>query len=311
MISVCMAAYNGGEYIREQLQSILEQTLQPDEVVICDDCSTDDTIPKIQDFLKKHGLQGRWRLYQNSENKGYPGNFYYAMSLCRGDIVFLSDQDDIWHPEKISRMAKVMEQEKEARVVACRHGLVDEEGAAIHSVMKPSQSRETASLGRITLKSVFYRYEWPGMTLAYRRAWFSEKAGSGILDSHVPHDLLLCCLAAEENGFLQLDEELAWHRRHAHNVGEEEYRLKKLLTKERKLHEIEKYNAMLEALYQEQRLSAPEAGRELQEKREAMHARYQALLSGKISRVIGSAWRHRRVVRLKTVVCDVLIVRQG
>ena len=74
-ISVCMCTYNGEKYILPQLESIHAQTVAPDEVIICDDNSTDQTVSIIRDFIKEHGLEDTWSLHCNEENKGYPGNF--------------------------------------------------------------------------------------------------------------------------------------------------------------------------------------------------------------------------------------------
>lgn len=101
-VSVCMGIYNGEKYIEEQLDSILRQTRRAEEVILCDDCSTDRTVEIVRLFIEKHGLGESWRLCCNKENRGYPGNFYYAMSLCAGDVVFLADQDDIWAETKLS-----------------------------------------------------------------------------------------------------------------------------------------------------------------------------------------------------------------
>lgn len=89
MISVCMATYNGTKYIQEQINSILSQFGENDELVISDDGSKDDTcsiISSYQDSLIK--------LLFNKGKHGFIGNFENALSQCKGDYIFLSDQDD-------------------------------------------------------------------------------------------------------------------------------------------------------------------------------------------------------------------------
>lgn len=100
MISVAMCTYNGEKYVREQLESIIHQTLQPDEIIICDDCSSDDCVKIINDVMCK--WTGQWRLVRNKKNIGYRKNFQQAISLCHGDFIFLSDQDDVWDKEKLA-----------------------------------------------------------------------------------------------------------------------------------------------------------------------------------------------------------------
>lgn len=327
-ISVCMGIYNGEKYIEGQLFSLLHQTRRPDEVILCDDGSKDATVEKVQHFIKENALQDSWNLYQNEQNKGYPGNFYYAMGLCTGDIVFLADQDDIWHRTKIEKMLKVFEQQSNAKCVCCKFGLIDGEGHDIHSIMAPAQTRGTGELRNVTISDVFYKCEWPGMVMAYRNEWYRNwSTGSStptgqnqqeltrtqqisVRELTIPHDFLICARAAEEEAFLQMDEELAYHRRHDNNAGGEEHRLKKLLNKQRKLKEIEDYLRILDAFAQEKVLRTQHAQDALRRKRCSMHGRYEALQSGKISEVIKNACGHRNEVRPVTVICDVLIVRQ-
>ena len=145
-VSVCMGIYNGEKYIEEQLDSILRQTRRAEEVILCDDCSTDRTVEIVRLFIERNGLQESWRLYCNGENRGYPGNFYYVMGLCTGDVVFLADQDDVWAATKLERMCMVLEGHPEADVLACKFGLMDGAGERIHAVMAPSHSLGTGRL---------------------------------------------------------------------------------------------------------------------------------------------------------------------
>jgi len=302
-----MGIYNGEKFIKEQLLSILKQTRPVDEVILCDDRSQDGTAAVIQKFITENQLGDSWRLYRNNENKGYPSNFYYAMSLCTGDIVFLADQDDIWAKTKLEKMTAVLEAHPEVAITACRFGLIDGEGKDIKAVMESYHSEGSGELKTVAVRDIFYRYEWPGMVLAYRNAWY-RKWDKTI--GEIPHDIFLCAKAAEEGAFLQLNEILAWHRRHENNTAAEEYRIRKLLNKKRKLWEIEKYLKMLEQFERCEVLQTEEGRKVLQEKLTAMRSRYAALQSGKMLQVLKSAVANRRNVRLATVVCDALIVRR-
>lgn len=97
-----MATYNGARYIEEQLQSFVDQERRPDELVISDDCSKDETVRIIEGFAKKAPFEVK--LSVNKKNLGYAGNFNAALMKTSGDLVFLSDQDDVWYPQKIKRM---------------------------------------------------------------------------------------------------------------------------------------------------------------------------------------------------------------
>jgi glycosyltransferase involved in cell wall biosynthesis len=96
-ISVALASCNGGNYLKEQLESIFNQSLLPNEVIVCDDCSTDNSIEILNDYKEKHSL----KYYINKKNLGFVKNFEKAISICSGDYIALSDQDDVWLPKKI------------------------------------------------------------------------------------------------------------------------------------------------------------------------------------------------------------------
>lgn len=85
--SILISTYNGEAFVEEQLASLLEQTVQPDEVLIVDDCSTDGTYAKIQAFLAKNRLGG-WKLSQNEHNRGFRANFRALAEAATGDLVF-------------------------------------------------------------------------------------------------------------------------------------------------------------------------------------------------------------------------------
>ncbi|MCM1156740.1 MAG: hypothetical protein NC392_15400, partial [Roseburia sp.] len=223
-----------------------------------------------------------------------------------GDIVFLADQDDVWDERKLEKMCEVLERQEDVRVLVCKFGLIDGEGGAIKTAMAPTHAGGTSDLRKVSAHDVFYKGEWPGMAMAYRREWYQRK----VAVAELPHDLLLAAWAAEEGAFRQMDEELVWHRRHESNTGQEEHRLKKLLNKERKLREIETYLGYLDIFSRENLLCTEEGRRALEEKRKSMSGRYEALRSGKIGKVLKAAVRSRRDVRLATVVCDVIICRQ-
>lgn len=93
IISIALATYNGEKFLRKQLDSILNQTLQNFEIIICDDHSEDDTWNIIQEYAKK---DSRFHCFKNEKNLGFVKNFEQAILLCNGDYIALSDQDDIW-----------------------------------------------------------------------------------------------------------------------------------------------------------------------------------------------------------------------
>ena len=306
-VSVCMGTYNGETYIEQQLNTILRQTKAPEEVILCDDGSTDNTVSIIERFIRKNGLDGKWKLYRNKINKGYPSNFYYACSLCNEEIVFLADQDDIWKNDKIEKMCRVMEKNPGAKSVCCKFNLMDEKEQEIHSIMAQTHAHETGEVRNVPVEEIFYKCQWPGMVMAYRRDWYESWTKGNY---QIPHDFLIAARAAEEGGFFQLDETLAYHRRHDHNTGGEEHHIRKLLNRDRKLKEIRDYLQILQQFLKEEVLATHTAKLLLNRKTTVMQQREAALQSGRISAVIKNAWKNRKYVRLATAVCDVIIVKQ-
>lgn len=122
-ISIAMATYNGAKYLREQLDSFITQTRKPDELVICDDKSTDFTLKIINDFIKTAPFDVR--VYTNEHRLGYSKNFDRAITYCLGDIIFISDQDDVWFPRKIERIEKIFDLLNSVLVVIHDAELVD------------------------------------------------------------------------------------------------------------------------------------------------------------------------------------------
>lgn len=98
-----MITFNGEKFIIEQLKSILNQSVQPNEVLIFDDNSQDNTLNLILQFINNNNLQN-WKVYKNNNNLGWIQNCLKALDTCKTDIIFWSDQDDIWYPEKIQKM---------------------------------------------------------------------------------------------------------------------------------------------------------------------------------------------------------------
>src|SRR5271168_1256902 len=95
-VSVAMCTYNGAAYLEEQLESLALQSFPPEELVVCDDVSTDATPQILDDFARRAPFSVR--IVKNSANVGYRRNFEQAIGLCQGEVIALSDQDDFWYP---------------------------------------------------------------------------------------------------------------------------------------------------------------------------------------------------------------------
>lgn len=124
-ISIALCTYNGAQYLREQLTSFIGQTRLPDELLVCDDASTDATVKLIQDFSTSAPFPVI--CHSNKANLGSTKNFERAISLCTGDIIFLSDQDDVWLPHKIERIESEFLRSQDVGLVFSDPDLVDDE----------------------------------------------------------------------------------------------------------------------------------------------------------------------------------------
>jgi glycosyltransferase involved in cell wall biosynthesis len=117
MVSVCMATYNGGEFIYDQISSVLPQLSFDDELIISDDGSQDETISIIQSFNDP-----RIRLFRNKSNIGVVKNFENALIKAQGDYIFLCDQDDVWFNNKVQLCCELL---KEFDIVVSDCHIVD------------------------------------------------------------------------------------------------------------------------------------------------------------------------------------------
>lgn len=244
--AVAIALYNGEKFIEKQLDSLRLQTKLLDQVVLCDDGSKDGTVAFVQDYITRHGLADRWMLSINPSNLGYAGNFYHAMEQCHTDLIFLCDQDDIWRPDKIEKMAAVMESHPEITLLSSRYGVIDAQDQPIQGVLVPKE-QEGYDLHAVTTEEIMRSFHWPGMCMCMRRDCF-QKILPYLEDHKIPHDVVLAVCAADDGGFWEYSYIGADHRRHTNNTGKEEHRISKVLNLKRKLSEVEAYNDMLERI---------------------------------------------------------------
>lgn len=128
LISVCMATYNANQYLREQLDSILSQRLDDGfelEIIVSDDSTDDVVLCMVDEYrdsrIKYHRHEQRRSFRRYNSLQCATQNFANAIRLSRGDIVFLCDQDDIWYPNRIMSMVKVLDESKKHFVSSSFH----------------------------------------------------------------------------------------------------------------------------------------------------------------------------------------------
>lgn len=129
-VAVVLCSFNGARFLPVQLQSLLDQTRRPDELVLVDDDSTDATLSILTAFRREAEDAGiRVVLKKNEQNLGYIRNFEYAIGLAGAGLIFLCDQDDAWHVDKIARMEAVFLARPSLLLLHTDARLVDSEGA--------------------------------------------------------------------------------------------------------------------------------------------------------------------------------------
>src|SRR5688572_30528777 len=114
-ISVAMCTYNGADFLSDQLESIIAQSRPPDEIVVCDDGSTDETQTLLKQFAAASPVHVT--LHFNEKNLGSVKNFEKAINLCTGDVIALSDQDDVWYADKLQLIENVFRAAPKAGLV--------------------------------------------------------------------------------------------------------------------------------------------------------------------------------------------------
>ena len=196
MISVCIATYNGEKYIREQLDSILTQLGPEDELVISDDGSKDNTLKIVESYNDKRII-----VLHNKGKHGFTHNFENAIKNAKGDIIFLSDQDDVWPESKVESFLEVI-----------KPGYLVISDAWVCSGTLEKRFR----LSKVRcFKSTYWQNLYKGMFLGSTMAFTKDS-----LDYFLPipnvlgHDMWFALLSALKNKLIYLDKPLLLYRRH-------------------------------------------------------------------------------------------------
>ena len=212
IVSLIMSTYNGEQFIKEQLDSLLRQTRQPDEVIIIDDCSTDGTCSIISEFINSNGLE--WTLIRNRQNVGWRNNFFDAINKATGDYIFLCDQDDIWFEDKIRLMSEILDQHSDIHVLACNLIPKYENGASpIASFYVKNHGKDYISPVLFDGKS--FEVPRPGCTMCFKRTLIP--AINTIKHDGIAHDAVLWIIGMVTDSAFIVNEPLIFFRRHGHN----------------------------------------------------------------------------------------------
>lgn len=243
-ISVVVATYNGEKYIRKQLDSIMKQTIMPDEVLISDDCSMDRTWEILQEYEKKYSAV--IKVFRNEKNVGYAANFWSLLRLAKGKIIFLSDQDDIWYTSKIEKMSKMINENHNILALSSSYELIDEQDRRYRDI-RNVPFKNNQRLKKITWEEFVIHPKYPGMTMAICKSLL-DKISLIELKEVPAHDWLLNHYASLYEGMYLWDVILSQYRQHQENVVGSSASNRNVNCKDRRIRTITDMQKLLELL---------------------------------------------------------------
>ncbi|MCQ2192881.1 MAG: glycosyltransferase family 2 protein [Paludibacteraceae bacterium] len=202
-ISVAMATYNGERFIKEQLSSILHQLSAGDEIVVSDDGSTDATLEVIRQMNEP-----RIKVFKNEGRHGVVPNFENALRHVSGDIIFFSDQDDVWHSSKVA---------------SCVAALQDAD-VVVHDLKFMDADGKVSEEGYFALRNSgpgfwhnLYKNSFMGSCMAFRKSVLSY--AMPFPENILWHDMWLGLMAERHGRTAFIPDQLLLYRRHGGNAS--------------------------------------------------------------------------------------------
>lgn len=213
MISVAMATYNGEKFIKKQLQSIIDQSVIPDEIVISDDCSEDKTLEIVDSFIKLHS-NIKWIVKKGTKNQGYIKNFYNAINYTSGEIIILADQDDLWDKDKVKLFKEWFNNNTDILSIHTDYYIIDRND----NIIGNKQIGYKEKLSKYSLKKFCRRLNYCGMSSAFRNTIKNEIL---LIDPEkIPtHDWLIHAISVLNEGMYVSNIATSFRRYHGNNVA--------------------------------------------------------------------------------------------
>jgi glycosyltransferase involved in cell wall biosynthesis len=210
-----MCTYNGARFLREQLDSVVAQSRPADEVVICDDISSDGTPELLTTFATSSPVPVI--VHRNASRLGSTKNFEKAIDLCTGDIIVLCDQDDIWLPEKLEVIESLLKEKADVGLVFSDAELVDESGQSLNRKLFDALQIDSEIRSRMRNQAykMLDRFELlTGATMAFRSKFKSLVLP---IPTHLPliHDGWIALMISHAAGLEMVDKPLIKYRQHS------------------------------------------------------------------------------------------------
>jgi glycosyltransferase involved in cell wall biosynthesis len=216
--SVGLCTYNSEKFLRSQIDSILAQNCPVAEIVVIDDFSTDSTQQILREYDNRH--PGLFRLIFNEENQGARKNFEQLLILCKGDIVFLSDHDDVWLPHKVTRMTAHFKEHPEDKVLFTNAVVIDENGVPLPHCLLTINRFTAEAQSHVKTKEDLLRYMLrhdklvTGATLAIKKEFIPKLVPFKMMQKFW-HDAWIGFAAVSEGALNYINEPLIHYRIHS------------------------------------------------------------------------------------------------
>ena len=201
LVSIALCTYNGARYLGEQLDTLINQTHPDCEIIISDDCSTDETADILKLYASKYP---HIKLYFNDENLGYTKNFERAISLCTGEYIALCDQDDVWDKNKISIMLGHI---GDNALAYHDSAFIDEKGNLLSRKLSDVRNCYSGNDSRVFL--------FDNCVLGHATMFKKELLKfMGEFNDLIIHDRWLAYVATNNGGIIFIDQPLVQYRQH-------------------------------------------------------------------------------------------------
>ncbi len=212
-ISVGMTTYNSRAFLREQIESIFHQTMLPDEIVVCDDCSNDGTMQLLEELQRESLIP--FRIIKNESNMGWVRNFEKCFKLCDGDIIIPCDADDVWVPTKVQKIAQAFDSGNVSYVYHDAD-IIDEQGVVRGKNINTAWNTPDLCDDKTAfmLRNLRRKGHPNGMCIAFKRNMLDE-----ICPFMIGHDDWINLCAPVFGDVVCLHESLAYYRRHGSNIS--------------------------------------------------------------------------------------------
>ena len=217
-VGVVMATYNGEKYIEEQLESIINQTRRPDIIVLSDGGSTDDTLIIAEQVLANGNIE--YMILKSSERLDVVSNFQKALKACEADIIFFSDQDDVWYEKKIEKLFERFKEKPETVLVFSNADIVDDNLKKIGRTLWETLHYTPEETNTIKYEMI-RRNIFTGMCMAIKKKWADTLPS---IPKTMLHDEFYGWCASMKNQVSFVDSPLVAYRQHFNNaVGSGKY----------------------------------------------------------------------------------------